>query len=75
MSKTKKIFAAELRKKKETDLYKVLADTELQLKKKRLTQQTKEKKTVPDFGQERKLVARIKTVLAEKRILSSINKS
>jgi len=73
MSKQKAVTTNELRKKKVSDLHLLLKSTIKILAKGRMEIITKKTKNTSGMKAPRKLVAHIKTVLAEKRLLQKTN--
>lgn len=72
MSKIKNIAIAQLRKKKIGELHKLLKETIATLVKDRMALNTKKTKNTNILSPNRKLVAHIKTVLYEKRLLQQV---
>jgi ribosomal protein L29 len=72
MSKQKEITTAELRKKKIAELHTLLKSTVKTLAKGMLEIRMKKTKNTSGMKPQRKLVAHVKTVLAEKRLLQKI---
>ena len=72
MSKIKNIAIAELRKKKIGELHKLLKETIVTLVKDRVALNMKKTKNTSILFPNRKLVAHIKTVMYEKRLLQQV---
>lgn len=72
MSKTKTITVVELRKKKVGELHKLLKETIMAMAKDRLAVKMKKTKNTSILTSNRKLVAHIKTVMYEKRVLQQV---
>ncbi|MFA6005233.1 MAG: 50S ribosomal protein L29 [Patescibacteria group bacterium] len=72
MSKQKQITTAEIRKKKVAELHTMLKATVKILAKGRMEINTKKTKNTSGMRANRKLIAHIKTVLAEKRLLQKV---
>lgn len=74
MAKQKVLQAAELRKKKEKELHALLRDALLKKAKDALLLQTGKSKDTSLVGKSKKLVARIKTVIREQKLLKILTK-
>lgn len=72
MSKQKTVSIAELRKMKDAQLHKMLKDTVLAIAKSELEIATKKTKNTSGARAGRRLIAHIKTVLYEKRMLQKL---
>lgn len=72
MSKTKTVAIAQLRTKKVGELHKLLKETIATMAKDKLSVQMKKTKNTSILRANRKLVAHIKTVMFEKRMLQEV---
>lgn len=72
MAKTKLLKAKDIRKKSDKDLINLLRETQINLTKNTFTLSTNKQKNTNILSGYKKTIARVKTVLKEKRILKSL---
>lgn len=74
MPKQKILSARELRAKKEPELIKILEEALKQFRRSLIEIKSKKAKNTNSVVQQRKIIARAKTVMSEKKYLEAINK-